>query len=289
MKHAIASISYNRPEMLKLSLEYIAKLHGIEKADRFVFHDGPEPFDFLSEFNLKEVVTRSVRAGLSKNILLALKRLFEKDGYDLVTIIEDDFLLSFDFLDFTLAAHVHKTSFNDAFTISGFSNTKGDFGPEAASWITLTDWYFTGGVTFDRKDYALIEPHISDAFFDDRYYYLKTRIRPIVEKGHPKYCAWQFEGGEPRHPEQAGLINDLRAARGLKQMTPIVSRCQNIGYYGFHQIMKKPDGSDVRDPENWKRQAYYNPTWKESHEWDCLSVIDSDQKNFEALRDITPR
>ncbi len=261
MRHSICLISYNRPDMLKLALEKVERSVNREDFDLFIYQDGPEKIIDLEGYNVVEYHTHPKRVGLSVNILECLRDQFENRGYDLVTIIEDDVLVSDDFAEWTRrCADFEK---EEIFTISGFGNTRPGPDDEAfPEYVYLTDWYFTGGVTFRKVDYDLIAPHICKEFFNHSGSYIHSALGELCKEKNPDFYNFVFIAhGQVRWPLQAGLINCIRVAHGRKQITPELSRCQNIGYYGFNQGNKSPDGSDVRNSENWKRGLYFNPTW----------------------------
>lgn len=291
MRHALCLISHNRPDMLDLTLQYVDKLKGRDKVDVFIYQDGPR-IEFKQKvreaMSYGSITMHQTKQclGLSKNILWCLQDMFEKQGYQLVTILEDDVLLSSDFVEW-----VQESAFlggPEIFTISGFGNVGHENKHRVdPSWNAITDWYFTGAVTFRLADYALVKQHICPEFFEHAPGYMHKHLGDSCKKASPEFYNFQFTGPDKvRWPLQAGLINCIRVAHKKKQITPIVSRCQNIGYYGFNQPNKQPDGSDVTDPENWKKGLYYNPTWQEHYEWEKLVIVDA--AHFPELRSTKP-
>lgn len=289
MNHVVAVTSHNRPEMLDACLDYLSRSGSEKGFDTVVYQDGPEHFfseDTLSDYGVKDWHTWDHNIGLSKNILFCLRDMFEERGYDLVTILEDDVLVSSDFIEWV--QRCSDLINPEIFTISGFGNVSPQI--EYSLYphnVYLTDWYFTGGVTFRVEDYMMIKDHINSEFFRDSGEYLHYNFGPEVRKKNPFFFDYVFfPNGRVRWPLQAGLINCIRVANGKKQITPELSRCQNIGYYGFNQGQKRPDGTDVRDPENWRKGLYFNPTWQENFPT-CYPVI-ADGSHYKQLRNIEP-
>ena len=114
-KTLICSICYNRPEMFKISAESIMACRDKENVDWVAFVDSTIDHSGFGDY---ELFYREQHLGLSKNVLMALKYGFDK-GYDIVTIIEDDVVVSKDFIEYIKMCM--KLKEEDIFSVSGWS------------------------------------------------------------------------------------------------------------------------------------------------------------------------
>ncbi len=257
--------------MLKKSMDYISAARNIEAHDWYVYLDHHKhnlKTDF-STYNLMGVIRRPERYGLTRHILSAMKGLFES-GYEEVLILEDDILISKDFLEFLDLAV--KLRDENTFTIAGISNEKVSvFGNDED--VTFIDWYLPWGVLYCKADYEKIKPHINDKYFSSMRAYIHNNFDELAIKNNKAFYDKCMQSD--MNPMQAGFMNVFRAANNLKQMIPCQSRCQNIGYYGFNQRLKDPDGEDISLEKTWKRAMHYTPTFKDDHEWKGLGIVEN--------------
>jgi GT2 family glycosyltransferase len=107
----LALFVYNRPEVLKITLEYLEKNFLIEKTKIYVFSDGPKDgkedknkvmrvrkLIEGSKLNIKKKIYFKKNKGLKKNILGGLKTIFKTNNK--VIVLEDDIITSKYFLKF---------------------------------------------------------------------------------------------------------------------------------------------------------------------------------------------
>lgn len=275
IRHELLSIGFNRPKMMKLSMEHIERAL-TDDVHWYLYQDGCEKFD-SDQFNVEGHIQRKAVLGISKNILTAIQEAFEVRNAQIVTIVESDVLVSKDFIKFVKEAMRLKDK--SMFTVSGYSILKGQ---HPADHVWGCDWYFPWGVSFDRSDYDLIQPHINNSYFKDNSAYLKAHFEAPLRR--TDWGCWQYAKFLPRHPLQAGLIHNIRVLHGRKQLVPMMSRCQNIGVYGANQIQKTPDKTDVRNEQEWMRSQHYAPTWTPDQDFKELRVVEVGE---EALKDTT--
>jgi hypothetical protein len=228
---------FNRPEMLKLSLEYEehARSHS-DLADDFVTvflieHGAPEEtLQLLRDYPYEKIgIKRGKKYGLSVNILTGMQVAFERAD-DYIIYIEDDVL-------------VHSTYFNylkkllemfkeERFSIlASFNKGKGGDvnevyrGHAYAALAPLISKYF-----FEKY----IDPCISPAYYRN----FGTRSKFVVELNakYKKYWGGKYKYRDAQHNEQAGLINRLVDVALIEEdmyvITPRVDRNIHIGYYG---------------------------------------------------------
>lgn len=233
---------YNRPEMLKLSIEY-------EIAAREYFDIGEDLYTiFIVEYGSpeavlrlidtypypKSVIKRTSKFGLSKNILDGFKTAFPFTD-DWLIYIEDDILL-------------HKTYFQYIYTVL--------LNKELNNFSVISAYNFddSGDVHKIRKDrhYAALAPLISKEFY---YTYVEpcsceafySNPAQYVCRMNDMYLDYQkdrtYRYKDSTHHQQAGLINRLmdvsRVEEGKYVVMPEVNRIQHIGIYGHNRRVGK--------------------------------------------------
>lgn len=137
--YALAVFAYNRPDHLKNCLASLELNHGIDSIDLHIFIDGSKgaegnslhesvlrvATDFCSRRDRGSISVSPKNLGLRKSVITALTSLFAK--YDGVIVVEDDLILSSDFIDFmqqTLSCFATDESIG---SISGFAEANFPF------------------------------------------------------------------------------------------------------------------------------------------------------------------
>jgi hypothetical protein len=238
LKIALNSVGYKRPELHQQSLDTIFQCDDIDQVDIFCYIDGTSLPDFVDDYDCT-VIFRNSHIGLSKNILLALKDQFTA-GYDIVIHIEDDMLLSRDFVKFIVYCFEHFKE-DDVFSVAGYSTPRIFSKLENETCVEKTERHSTLGVAYDRSAWNMIAPHVKEEYFGKMLSYIKN---------FEKKC---MNDSGAIHYEQAGLINTIRKNVEMLQIVPHHSRCQNIGIDGAHGRF---DAS--------------TPTYKDNYEWETL-------------------
>lgn len=251
----MCSISCDRPEMLKVSVDSIKQCRGIENVDWYLIQDGPLYFAECLDLSFDYIIARERRVGLSCNILWAIEDLFA-EGYKKVIVVEDDIVVSKDFLEF--AEMAGKLKRREHFTISGLSNCKKGV-PGNETELAAVDWYHPWGVVFDEADFEVVKS-LMDEYFNGPLECIKDLAKRIKDEAYVnKYLTGHI------NTLQAGYINTLRKYNRKKQILPCMSRCQNIGYYGFNQHQKKHDGADLSDESVRRRSMHYTNNFRDDY------------------------
>lgn len=112
-KTPVAFFTYNRPEHTRRALEALSKCKDIAKCDFFFYSDGPRTDDATEKVKLTrlvlhewsdvfqaQVIERPSNFGLAKSIVDGVSDLCER--YGRVIVIEDDLIVSPDFLAFMI-------------------------------------------------------------------------------------------------------------------------------------------------------------------------------------------
>lgn len=288
MKLAVISIGWNRPEMQDLSLKYLSQCRGAQDTSMFMFIDGDgmarnDAIDlhkkYMKNFKNTECIIRSSNWGLSKNILSALVEVAGGD-YKAVCLLEDDVLVSKDFLEFHKACHSMNLEKMRVFSVSGYAQAqrrleKGNYDEV----IRLYRWYLPDGVSFSKSRINLIKPYATNKYYNNK----RTRIDKMkagILKSDKEFARKQWVGGSYKHIEQAGLLNAIRAFFNLFSIAPYRSRCQDIGMYGFHQHERKNFGVDIKDSNTWRQSKWYSTCWSEDHQWNQLNIINPGGKQY---------
>ena len=277
--------------MQQFSLGYLSKCKDANLVDVYAFIDGKgmaesEAKTLTDKYKGKfgggpYLIYRKKNWGLSKHILEAMKSVFNA-GYDMVCLLEDDVLPSRDFIQYQ--RYIHKNidlDGNKVFAVVGYTKKRlptGNFGKEPEV-VRLQQWYSPDGVTFRRSIWNKIS-----SFIDDKYYSNPNRevnrLKKKISKIEPTFVKRQWVNGKYKHNKQAGFLNALRAFHGMSCIMPCVSRCQDIGFYGFHQRQKKNKGELISHVDLWKKSMWYSDCWSKSHDWTDIKLIGKKDKEF---------
>ncbi|RLD66319.1 MAG: hypothetical protein DRI84_05030 [Bacteroidetes bacterium] len=247
-KNVIVRPVFNRPEMLKLSLDYeiAAREHYMLEGGFvtvFVVEHGttPKVIELIEEYPYEKLfLVRKQRFGLSANILEGMKASFgEADDY--VIYIEDDVLLHkayFQYVDEVLKLE-EKFSLVSAYTPSDTKDVNG---------------------IYRGHHYAALSPCISKHFFKtyvepcacDKFYRSPAQFCVSLNNNYKDY--WEskrYKYKDSQHHQQAGLINRLvdvaMIEEGLHVAMPHVNRHQHIGFYGFNRPGKGIPGANYEE------------------------------------------
>ena len=285
----IASIGYNRPEMQHLSLEYLARCPEAKATHLYIYIDGGNGMPkaraeeiaeyFEPDFHTITLKYHENHVGLSRNILGAMGDALEGrliDEYGAVCIMEDDVLVSRDFLKYQNYMQEHVIlDFEDTFTVTGFVKFRQKPGgrnltdEEAVKSVVSYRWYTPDGVVINTRDWKKISPHVTEEYYTTPHKYLDRfaeRLCPNKDEGF-------WKEGKHRFPQQAGLINTIRDYHDYRQVVPCVSRCQDIGVYGHNQKQKTHKGEDITSEEFQKQAGWNSGCFQENYEWDKLEHI----------------
>ncbi len=155
----IVSVLYNRPDYTRLSLQHLAAVRGIEKVTVF-FQIDPWNNDVIKQAyewtaSPSSILINKERLGCNRNIFKGLERAFQED--DTVGVIEDDVLVSKDWLEF-----VQRPEFADATAVCTFrKHFEPIVNPDWQGYETTTNFCPWGWVTW-RKTWEKIKQHWSD-------------------------------------------------------------------------------------------------------------------------------
>jgi hypothetical protein len=234
-KNVIMRPVYNRPEMLKLSIEYEIKAreyHTITDnlLTLFIIEHGatPEVLELVESYPYNSTfLKRDKKYGLTPNILEGMKTAFDLSDFYLI-YIEDDILL-------------HETYFQYIDTVLNHPN-RGKF-----SIISPFNFDDNGDVNDVRKGhhYAALAPVINKEFYIrfiapcSNVNYYNNRSKFVIDLNEHYKDHWEskdYKYKDATHNEQAGLINRLVDAAmidmGMHVYMPSVNRQQHIGYFG---------------------------------------------------------
>ena len=244
-KNLIMRPIYNRPEMLKLSLEYEIKAREYFKFDTdlhtvfIVEHGSPAMVvNLAKEYAYShEFIFRESKYGLTINILEGMKTCFGATT-DFLIYIEDDVL-------------VHKTYFQ---YMSLLLNHK-DVGKFSVLSPYNQDDNGLVNEVYRGHHYAALAPLINKGFFET---YVKQCINSVYYENYgtrDKFVRaldeiykdnklYKYRNAPGVHNEQAGLHNRLvdlsLIEEGKHVIMPKVNRQQHIGFAGKNRIFLKP-------------------------------------------------
>lgn len=288
MKLGIISVGFNRPELQEQSLKSLAAArwfdhsnvslvlaldHSKEKQRIMNVVRDMQRLGTIPQHKETIILSRPERYGLSRNILEALREMFEDYNFDLACILEDDVIVSKDFIQFHLyCQEKFKLITRRIFTVSGYTKiARANAEPDA---VTPVDWYCPDGVCFSRPDWRLLRPFVTEEFYKNPAEYFDT-LYPLIEEANPQFAELQWKNGLYEHLAQAGLINAVRAMHRCKQLVSALSRCQDTGSYGFHQKFKTAKDLERMKKEMARQFEWHSEAFHDDYEWTDLEWIDS--------------
>lgn len=198
-KTPVALFAYNRPEHVQSTLETLFRCTRLDECQLYIYCDGPKKDEHrpgteavrqvVREWasRLKaEVIEREQNLGLARSIVGGVTELCRQFGRAIV--VEDDFALSPDFLDYMLRGLERYEETEEVYQISGYMFPVGHppqpetfFLPLTTTWGWATwerawrtfDWEATGsGELFSRpevrKSFDLDESHPYAAMLEQR-------------------------------------------------------------------------------------------------------------------------
>jgi len=245
MSNIILRPVYNRPEMLKLSIE-----NEVRAREKYSLCDFVTIFlvEYGADNKTKELVenypfefkyiVREKKYGLTVNILEGMKVAFDYAD-DFIIHLEDDILL-------------HETYFEYMNTLINL------VGSEKYSVLSPYSPNDSGNIesVYKHNHYAALAPLISKEFFDvyvrpcaqNRYYSAPAKFVVSLNNEYKEY--WKsrvYKYTNATHHEQAGLINRLVDVSVIEEdrclYMPGINRQQHIGYFGKNRPGGKIPGN----------------------------------------------
>jgi hypothetical protein len=237
MSQIILRPVFNRPEMLQLSLKYeiVAREYykfPYDLVTVFLIEYGSpqKTIDLVEEYPFeKKIIMRTEKFGLSKNILLGMKKAFELAG-DFVIHLEDDILLHktyFQFMDVLLnMKDIGKYSILSPYNRMNEDDVNAVYKGHhfAALAPLITKWFF--------MKYLI---HCITLNFYENFVSRDKFVRALGEK-FKNNKLYKYRNNPGVHNEWAGLCNRLGDISliqdGAYIIMPKVPRQQHIGFYG---------------------------------------------------------
>ena len=159
MKTPVAVFTYNRPEHTRLTLDALSKCEELDACVFYFFSDGPRSDDVRAEVEetrsilytsaelfSAQVIEQPSNLGLAKSIVAGVSDLCER--YGRVIVIEDDLIVSPDFLHFMIQSLDHYQDEPSVMQIGGFTiSPPDDLTTDAFLLPVTTTW---GWATWKR-------------------------------------------------------------------------------------------------------------------------------------------
>ena len=285
MNMGLLSIGFMRPEMHTLSLQSLKECRGYKDLYVRVVLD-KAPFNVVGRENLEKILPnadfreREQPLGMNGNVLISIQEMFN-DGYDSVIVLEEDIVVSKDFLEFHRYCH-EEFDWEDlnVMCCTGYTRSNG-----SSDKIHLYSWYIPDGVSWKKSTWNMVVPHIPESYrmrfatiMEFKLWMLRIAnptfrtLIPNIKKHEPDYMKEFTVSEMPKCHTQDGLLNAIRASKGMKTLSPESSRCQDIGIYGQCQPKGYEKIADVTNRDNWTQSGWYTEGFKEDHEWTDLEL-----------------
>lgn len=222
--------SYNRPDYLRLCLEYLSRAEGIADKEIWVCIDRGrslirEFYEVLVDFkHLKISVTIRPEHnyhGNSYNTLEAYKEAYATDA-EFIFLVEDDVLVQPDFFKWHEVIQKTEDFFcSVAYRCHRNSEARKDISDPSAYFTTARD-FASIGVAWRRTRLASVIAHAQEEYYKDLAGYLEQYF-PNNRFGD---C----------FTEQDGLIMRILGETHGLIAWPYVPRCWHIGFNGYNRI-----------------------------------------------------
>ena len=208
-KVPIAFFAYNRPEHTKRSLEALSRCDRFKECDLYIFCDGPKDDSqkekvealrqcviiWAKKLNAK-VIEREENLGLARSIVTGVTSLCEKYGRAIV--LEDDLVVSPDFIDYMIQALGRYQDDTNVYQISGYMfPVEHPLRPDSFLLPLTTTW---GWATWERA-WKYFDWNATDA--TDMLAGKDTRHR------------FELDGSYPYHKMLKGRLNGKNQSWGI--------------------------------------------------------------------------
>lgn len=230
---------YNRPEMLKLSIEYeiaAREYHRFPSELLTVFlieHGSPqETIDLVKSYPYPSaLIQREQKLGLTINILEGMRQAFELADEYLIHL-EDDILLHK-----TYFQYMHEAMMGDLggpfSVISAYNQTDG----ENPSEVYLGHHYAALAPLINKNVW---EKYMKQLACED-YYKNPAGFVVALNEQYKKHWGGKYKYKNYAHWEQAGLWNRVVDVALIEDnayvLMPKINRQQHIGFYGKNRVM----------------------------------------------------
>lgn len=234
MRDLVLITTYNRPEYLRLCLEYLSKARGINNKIIWICIDRGnslirEFYEVLNDFRELDfsVKVRPEHSYLGNtfNTLEAYKEAYKTDA-NLVYLVEDDVLVTPDFFEW----HEEVQNKNDlicsvAYRCSRNSNRLRSYEHDPEAYFISSKDYASIGVCWKREKLDYITTHANSEYYKDLVGYLKKHFP------NNKFSSC--------FTEQDGLVMRLLGETHGYVAWPFVPRAYHFGVWGYN----RPRGS----------------------------------------------
>lgn len=223
MRIGIILITYNRLDMIERVLPALLKCRGLNKFPVHIAQDGgieaSELIDYMTPFIETAKWTRCIaeqRRGLPVNMSEGINEFVQQKNLDAIITMEDDVLISKDFLEYMEWALNKFKNDPDIGVISSYSNETEDLPDNQISF---------------RKPVCFVSSAMFRNNWDSFYEYWK-------EHGCYKQKIWTWD---------FVLMNYMIVNKKIV-VYPRQSRSSHIGWYGTNVIKENKIGSTVENP-----------------------------------------
>lgn len=265
MRTALALLGYNRPDYFERCAKSLAGNTHFDEVDCFAFLDGG-PQSQLTYYlpSIKrfiprcELHPRDKNLGCGRNAILARQYLFETLKYDNVIVVEDDVVLTKDYIRFLLALADWAQDYSELGIISAFSPILHPPGTKdcRASDVFLgdTNWisYLMPKATWEKLSPDLLE--YADRFLQQDYQHrdhkkirewvtyklFRSSPEALYNSAIPSEVVlfWQKQVNKffigKGATGQDGVTCAMLVRHGLAKLATRVNRCIHIGLHGTH-------------------------------------------------------
>lgn len=167
----IALFTYNRPEHTRRALTSLSRCTRLEECDLYIYCDSPRRPEHSAAVHASRsvvrdwaarrdarVIERSHNLGLARSVVTGVTELCTR--YGRVIVLEDDLIVSPDFLDYMLQALERYRDESRVYQVSGFLFAPGCPSQPDAFFLPLTTTW--GWATWDRA-WRVFDWHVEDA------------------------------------------------------------------------------------------------------------------------------
>lgn len=288
----IAVFAYNRPSHLQLTLEALGKCSGYKECPIYIFCDAPKNNQNLMPVRATHAVADAwvelqgegtvIKREGNQGYLNLTKGITEIcNKYGRVIVVEDDILVSPDFLDYARKSLDRYENDSHVYMVSGFMYP--DCQPDIPSTFFLPTAHIWGWATWKRAwdQYSLVpdgweelmkDPEQSRRFDYDGTVPFSSLLQEAVTSNPPHAITWDVQWAFTIFKNH-GLA--LYPSRSLVWNTGVA--------FGYHSGSKIPSltGRDPRIHGNMEMEDFAKP--RLPHDW---SFPEKEEVNEEAYQNI---
>jgi len=287
MQLAIALPIFDRLEFVRRTIPALLAARGTANIPIFVGFEGPRKGKIYEGGDLAatrkyvrgalaphegavQYLAREEHVGMSDNIVDVTNRAFCEFNADAVVVLEDDILVSRDFLTFTRRCLERYADNRNVFAVTGSCTycSEGTTDPHCYDphWVRSCAWWLTIGWAIWRNRWGRFFPQYA-AWKRDRAAWTRAAWERIAQnyvpdvRRHLARNLFRPDGAKIINERWGGVINVCRAAWQRVIVAPWAARSTHIGWYGENTPQAKAARMKSTAEHPWYESKCFKDDW----------------------------